>query len=213
VKTEDLIEQLATSAGPVRPHAARMRTTAIVGAGAVLAVPIMLLALGLRRDLASAAGGPMFWMKLVYCLMLFGAGAVAVDRLARPGGRCDSRLAAAIGVPVALVLLAALVQIGLEPQDTVALVLGSSWRVCPLYITMVSIPVFIAALYAARTLAPTNLHAAGFSAGLLAGATGAAVYSFHCTESAAPFLAVWYSAGILLPAIIGAALGPRVLRW
>jgi hypothetical protein len=91
--------------------------------------------------------------------------------------------------------------------------MGSSWRVCPLFIALVSVPVFVASLYAARRLAPTNLRAAGFAAGLLAGAAGAAVYSFHCTESAAPFLAIWYTAGVLLTALAGALLGPRLLRW
>jgi hypothetical protein len=30
---------------------------------------------------------------------------------------------------------------------------------------------------------------------------------------AAPFLATWYVLGILIPAILGALLGPRLLRW
>jgi hypothetical protein len=30
---------------------------------------------------------------------------------------------------------------------------------------------------------------------------------------AAPFLGVWYLIGMLIPTGVGAALGPRVLRW
>ena len=47
----------------------------------------------------------------------------------------------------------------------------------------------------------------------MAGGAGAAVYALHCPELAAPFLAVWYVAGIALPVLVGAAIGPRLLRW
>jgi hypothetical protein len=39
------------------------------------------------------------------------------------------------------------------------------------------------------------------------------VYALHCNEMQAPFLAVWYLLGMLLPAAMGAAIGPRWLRW
>jgi hypothetical protein len=48
---------------------------------------------------------------------------------------------------------------------------------------------------------------------LTAGGAGAAVYALHCPESGAPFVAIWYSMGILLACGLGALLGPRVLRW
>ena len=35
----------------------------------------------------------------------------------------------------------------------------------------------------------------------------------HCPEPAAPFLAIWYLLGMLVPTAIGAWLGPRLLRW
>ena len=54
---------------------------------------------------------------------------------------------------------------------------------------------------------------AGAAAGLLSGTGGALIYTLHCTEMAAPFLAIWYLLGILIPAAVGALLGPRLLRW
>jgi len=53
----------------------------------------------------------------------------------------------------------------------------------------------------------------GLCAGLLAGAAGAVVYALHCPELDAPFLFVWNSLGMLLPAALGAGLGPKLLRW
>ena len=48
---------------------------------------------------------------------------------------------------------------------------------------------------------------------MLAGAIGALVYLLYCPEMAPPFLLVWYTLGMLLPAALGALVGPRVLRW
>jgi len=47
----------------------------------------------------------------------------------------------------------------------------------------------------------------------LAGSIAALVYALHCPELAAPFIAVWYVLGILVPVAIGALIGPNVLRW
>jgi len=39
------------------------------------------------------------------------------------------------------------------------------------------------------------------------------VYALHCPELAAPFIGLWYLLGVLIPAGIGALIGPRLLRW
>jgi hypothetical protein len=76
-----------------------------------------------------------------------------------------------------------------------------------------SLPALAAALWALRDLAPTRPRAAGAAAGLLAGSIGAIGYALHCPEAAIAFVAAWYTAGIALTGALGAALGPRVLRW
>ena len=70
-----------------------------------------------------------------------------------------------------------------------------------------------ATLWAMKGLAPTRLSLAGGAAGLLAGTIGALVYALHCPEMEAPFIGVWYVAGMLIPTAAGASLGPIVLRW
>jgi hypothetical protein len=47
----------------------------------------------------------------------------------------------------------------------------------------------------------------------MAGALGALGYALSCEESSPAFVAVWYTAGVALVGLLGAALGPRVLRW
>lgn len=68
-------------------------------------------------------------------------------------------------------------------------------------------------LWAFRKFAPTRPRLAGFCSGGLAGTVAAVVYAVHCTESAAAFVATWYTFGMLLPALLGLLIGPRVLRW
>jgi hypothetical protein len=48
---------------------------------------------------------------------------------------------------------------------------------------------------------------------LLAGAVGAWIYAFHCNESAAPFVAIWYTLGMAAVGASGGLLGKWLLRW
>ena len=91
--------------------------------------------------------------------------------------------------------------------------MGSTALQCPANIARTTLPAFIGSLWAMHRMAPTRPALAGAAAGLLAGAIGALGYTFHCTELAAPFLAVWYTLGIGLPAVAGALIGPWWLRW
>ena len=64
--------------------------------------------------------------------------------------------------------------------------------------------------------APRRANQAGLgraAVGLAAGALGAWVYSFHCTEGGLPFLALWYSLGIAAVTAAGALAGRVLLRW
>jgi hypothetical protein len=93
------------------------------------------------------------------------------------------------------------------------LVMGGSARLCSPYILLFAAPVFAALVLAFRTLAPTRLRWTGATLGLASGALAGVLYCLHCPESAMSFVTVWYSAGMLLPAAIGALIGPLLLRW
>ena len=93
------------------------------------------------------------------------------------------------------------------------MIFSGTWKTCTLNITLLALPLFGAGLWVIKGLAPTRPAWAGASCGLLAGATAATVYALHCPEMAAPFLAVWYVLGFATPAVLGALLGPRLLRW
>lgn len=91
--------------------------------------------------------------------------------------------------------------------------MGHSASSCPWSIAFLSLPTFAGALWAMRKMAPTRPAWAGAAAGWLSGAVGALAYTLHCTELSAPFLLTWYTLGMALPAVVGAALGRWVLRW
>jgi hypothetical protein len=91
--------------------------------------------------------------------------------------------------------------------------MGKSAMICPFLVLGLAVPIFLALLRALGKLAPSRLRSAGALAGVTAGASAALVYCLHCPESTASFVVTWYSGGIALAGLIGALLGPRLLRW
>jgi len=212
VNTERLVAMLATQPEPASA-AALQRYAIAMGCGAGVAALLMALLLGVRHDLGAVILLPAFWGKVLFGACLAVGSLVAAARLSRPGVRL-AWAPGALALPVvAMWLFAALELAQAAPSERMPLVLGETWRSCPLLIAMLSAPVFVAVLWAMQGLAPTRLRLAGAAAGLLAGTTGALVYTLHCPELAAPFLGSWYLVGMLIPAAAGALAGPRVLRW
>jgi hypothetical protein len=149
----------------------------------------------------------------VYAL---GVGAAAFSlcaRLARPEG-APGALPFVLGVPFLVLGAIALVELaGVPAGERRGLWLGQTALTCPWLIAALAIPIFVAALWALRSLAPTRQRLAGFSAGCLAGAAAAVLYALHCNENAAAFVVSWYTVGILVPGLVGILIGPRVLHW
>ncbi|BEP48854.1 DUF1109 domain-containing protein [Variovorax paradoxus] len=213
MKTDDLVAMLAAGASPAPRRAAGRRLALALLAGLPLSFAILFTEYGLRRDLVQAMFWPMFWVKVLFPLCIAAAAFVVVQRLARPGVPVR-RAWIGIAVPVLAVwVMAALAWFNAPAEERMPLLMGESWRVCAVSIGLMALPVFAAALLALKGLAPTRPALAGAAAGALAGGVGAAVYALHCMELTAPFLAVWYVSGIGLPVLVGAVLGPRLLRW
>ena len=213
MRTDELITMLAAGAAPVEPRATQRRYVTAIGWGAFGSTLLMALFLGVRPDLAEAARLPMFWVKLLFPALLCAGALYAAARLSRPGMTAEGA-PLLLAVPVAAIwLVAAWSLLGADSAQRQELIFGETWKECPFNITLLALPAFAAALWAMKGLAPTRPALAGASAGLLAGAMGALAYSLHCPELAAPFLALWYLLGMLIPAAIGALLGPWLLRW
>jgi len=212
MQTDELIAHLSGGLEPVkRGTVARTLALALLGglAGSVL---VMLVAIGLRHDLQSAMVSFGMWTKLVYTFVIAVFGFWLVERAGRPGAEM-TRPALMLALPVLAIILLAALQLSAPGADMPVLIMGRSSRVCAFLVTMTALPTLMATFWALRQLAPTRLTLAGAGAGLFAGGVGAFVYSFHCTESTAPFIAIWYTLGVVLTTAIGAVLGRHLLRW
>lgn len=213
MRTDHLIDALARQVEPVQPRRGGRELVLALALGVPLALLAMVVLMGLNPQLREYLGMPMFWIKAGFGLVLALIAVVLALRLSRPGVRAGAARLAPLAPILALWVLAIIALAVAPAAERSVLIFGSSWRECPLNITVLSLPVLVGGLIALRTMAPTQLAAAGAAAGLLAGGVGTAVYALHCPELAAPFLAIWYVLGALIPVAIGALVGPRVLRW
>jgi hypothetical protein len=212
MRTAELIAALAAQSGPAPRHPVARRLAPAMVVGVAAAFVLLLLSLGLR-PLGPAMHSGSFWMKAAYTASIAAAALWLVAQMARPEGRPGWRVWLA-AVPLAVMAgLGAIEVAAVAPQARLAMLLGVSWSICPRFIVLLAAPIFLAAVFALRRLAPTRLATTGACAGLLAGAAGATVYGLFCRESSAAFVAVWYTLGMAICAAIGAALGPRLLRW
>lgn len=174
---------------------------------------LMIALLRVNPDIGNVLQSLKFWEKVGFVGSIAGFASVAVFRCSQPGAK-SGRVQASLLVPiVSMWILAIQALVDAEPGQRAVLFWGETWAVCPLLITMLSLPVFAAVIWTMRERAPTRLRLSGAAAGLFSGATGALVYCVHCPEIEPPFIAFWYLVGILIPAAAGAVFGRRLLRW
>ncbi|MCU1757590.1 DUF1109 domain-containing protein [Pseudomonas helleri] len=213
MKTDDFISMLASGISPVERHTLAKRFCIAVLIGLATSIVLVMVIFGVRSDLSEVATTPIFWAKIAFPLCLMVGALSVVMRLARPGVTPGGGTLLIFAAVAAIWVGAIYVLTGSEPDARVAVILGKTWRVCALNITVLSIPGFIAVFWALRGLAPTRLRLAGACGGLLAGAMATLAYCLHCPEMDVPFWGVWYLLGMLVPTVIGALLGPRWLNW
>ena len=211
--TDDIIDRLAGDLKPVPRNALKLRFMLGILPALAVSLLLMLAILGLRIDMAEALMLPVFWVKSAYNALLAVAAFLAAYHLARPDGS-RGRFFQAVAAIVATMAVVAVAQLMMSPAESYRkLIVGSSALHCPALIFLFAVPVFSGNVWVLRRSAPTDLKLTGFIAGIAAGAAGAWVYSWFCTENGMPFVLIWYSLGILLTGIVGSLTGPRLLRW
>ena len=214
MRTDDLINTL------VADHAAQPSprpigyglAMAIIG-GLAISAALFSITLGLRPDIVSALGTWRFDMKLADNLVLVIVTAWVVLRLSRPTTTPPSAMRALV-VPVFLLLAAVMYELVTVPASAwLPRAMGMNGFVCLANIILLSILPFSAVVYALRQGAPMSPAVAGAAAGLLAGALGATVFAMHCMDDSPLFVAIWYTLGTGLMAMVGLLVGQYVLRW
>jgi hypothetical protein len=208
-----LIDEITRNVGAAPHRLVERRLAFGSGAGLLVSFAVMVAWLGVRPDLHEAIGTGWFWLKFAYTALLGCCLVGAVMQLSRPGSPATRPALRALLVVAAIAGLALAQLAWTDDASSRALVVGSSASKCPPIIVVLSLPMLGGLMWAVRGLAPTRLAPAGFAAGLLSGAAAAFIYSFHCNETAIPFLAIWYTSGILAAGLIGAVVGRSALRW
>ena len=181
--------------------------------GAAVSLAVVVAVYGVQPDLISVAHGGPLAMKACYTLSLAAIAGSMLMPMLRPGNPVPDRRSLFV-LPVLLLAGGALLQTATTSSaDAASLWLGSSWQRCLLRILSLSIPIFAGACWAIRRQAPLRLHATGALAGFVSGGIAAALFALACTENGVGFALVWYTLGIAVSTVVGAMIGPYVLRW
>ena len=213
MNTDDLVKMLSTNLEPVDWRAASRAILISAALGGVAAFAAMILLLGVRTDVSGLRAWMFVVLKVVFAGTILAAALMYLMRIARPGG--ERRVSAALTIlPFAVALVVAAVSLALTPMSNwrVAIV-GEHSLLCLVCIPLNALLPFAAIVLAIRQFAPTNLRLAGALAGLAAGAISAFVYALHCTDDSLAFVSIWYGLTIALCTLVGALLGPPLLRW
>lgn len=210
-QTDQLLQRLAAEAGLSPPRRLSLIWQLLMAStvAAAVSLGVVLTVAGARSDLALVVGTWIFLFKAIAMLLLAAGAFMLVRGAARPGRAIRPLYALA----PAFVFLAASTAF-----DRSGLSLGGarppvSILACVGTIVLASLPALGLILGVMKQGIPTDLRAAGFQAGLLAGSIGALAYTVACVNDGAAFVAVWYSAAVVAAGCLGALAGPRWLAW
>lgn len=213
MKTDDLINALAVDTATTRPPVSRTMSIAFA-VGAVVSTLVLVALIGIRENLFEAISQS--WevaFKLIVTLAVVLPAYGLFKRSARPEGDLSGIAPFLIIAPLLLLGGVAYALQGVAWSDLASIVMSGNWTRCVVLIPLSAIAPLIATLYGLRDGAPAHPAMAGAAAGLLSGALAAFLYATHCDADNPMFVAVWYTFGIALMTIIGAAVGSRLLRW
>jgi hypothetical protein len=212
MKTDDLIRALTTDLAPPGPSIETRFVMAFLP-GVLLALALFAVTLGPRPDLALVASDMRFLFKFVVTLLLALCSSLLVWRLVRPGAPARLQIVALAFVPLVLAA-GVLVELFVLPTPSWgARLVGSNGLVCLVSIPFFALPMLIAEILALRQGASTRPALTGVVAGLFAGGVAAAIYAAHCPDDSPLFIALWYSLGIAIVALVGGFAGRLALRW
>ena len=211
MKTEQLMAALVADRAGRVGSLTRAQLLALL-AGGVISLGLFFATLGPRKDLAAVAATWRFDLKLVVVLLALVVAFGLCRELCRPiplqhPGRRLLPLAALAAVAVAVELVA------VPAGSWGTRLVGSNSLICLTMVPVFSLAPLAALLAMLRSAAPASPALAGAAAGLLAAASGALLYAFHCFDDSPLFVVTWYSLAAMITMAIGAIAGRRLLRW
>ena len=211
MKTEDLVEALVADRATGKKTIPKTLAPALA-LGSLVSLALFFVEFGVREDIAQALVTWRFDLKVgLVVLALVSAFALCLA-LSRPvlSGQPFRRL-----VPLALLAAMALaIELTVLPRASWGTrLVGSNSLICLTAIPLLAMAPLAAVLLTLRSGAPASPALAGAAAGLLAAATGATLYAFHCFDDSPLFVMTWYVLATIPVVALGAIAGHRLLRW
>ncbi|CAN1495307.1 Anti-sigma-F factor NrsF [Burkholderiaceae bacterium] len=232
MKTHDFIAQLVADSQAVAPVRIHLMFTHAVLLASVVSGAMLLVFWGIDLRIVSLMETPAFWVKLGLMLWLCASAWAMVLRLARPGESAGPMVWSAGASMTGLLAITISPFAPGSPEEQHMLTQAAPWVLAGVdhgwagtaqvwqavwraaaSISALALPWLAALLWTLRSMAPTQPGWAGASAGFMAGALSALLYSLHASVSAGPFETLGYLLGMALMPTIGALLGRRLLRW
>lgn len=211
MRTDDLIQALQADAAARRWPQMRVWWAAAFLALCAAALDFLVL-LSPRPDLAAMIGTPRVLFKLAFAAAVAGSAFAAARALSRP--EAPARPLLWLIVPLSLLLAAVAIELASVPAaDWSARMVGAYPLDCVVLIPAVGLLPLAVTLLALRHGAPTRPLLAGAAAGLLSGGLAALLYAMHCRDDSPLFVAIWYSAALIVMALLGALGGRFFARW
>lgn len=213
MQTDDLISVMAAGLRPVDTTWLKQATALTASALPAIAILFVLASLGPREDLATV------WLTTP-AIAKFGLGGslaaialIVFQQSLRPGLRPARYLWLTL-LPIGFVVGAAAMTLAQKPFDHWrALAFGRNWLTCLLAVPLYALVPLVILMLLARRGAPVDECLTGTSAGIASAGIAMVGYALHCTDDAAPFLAIWYLAALAIVTALASLIAPRLLRW
>lgn len=211
--TEQLIDLLVADLQPVARRRILWAVIIALAIGTAAAFGAMFLSFSPRPDWLNERDLDSLLIKVLFASGVAATAAVFLPQLARPGAQMRS-LPKLVFIPFAAVVAIATVALASSHWSVwTGMIVGRDWMTCRFSIPLLAVMPFACLIWALRTGAPTDRTHAGEIAGLVAGGLGALACAFPCVDGALPSIAIWYSFPIVVCTVVGAKLGPGLLRW
>jgi hypothetical protein len=211
MKTEELIAALAADSRPAKRPVERGLLIALI-IGGLLSIVIFAFAMGIRPDFVEAAATWRFQAKFTLVTLALVLALVDCLRLAGPiPTGLTSRTS--LLIPLALLGAVSIELVSVPVEEWVVRAIGTNAVLCLFAIPLLATAPLVAGLLAMRSCAPASPALAGASAGRLAAALAAGLYSLNCFDDSPLFVATWYTLATVPVMALGGMIGAHALKW
>lgn len=205
------ISQLVADLQPVRAMTGRhgLLLSAAITCAVLLGVGGLM---GFRTDLMTGNPAEIFLIRAGILLLLGGVCAHAVISMASPAvGKHNNGWQIAVAGAL-LFPLAALI-VAITGNDGSAMPDMRNGLECLMISSIGAMAVATPMIIWLRRGAPTSLERAGWLTGIASGGLGAFAYNFHCPFNSIIYTGLWYGLAVVITAVSGRLIVPRLVHW